>query len=145
MGKGKHKIYCMKICIKKLKQEKIREGFGVPSAKGEQPLTDKRWQRSSWTLGLFSFYMEYCKCFNQSPAALMKINQNLPDPAHCTCSEHACTGHRVGGPPRGIPLSALQRTGAGFRSWLELWKKLCVCVSGVGVQMEAAELSTSQT
>lgn len=74
--------------------------------------------------GLFSFYMEYCKCFNQSPAALMKINQNLRDPAHCTCSEHACMGHRVGGPPRGMPLSALQRTGAGFRSWLELWRKL---------------------
>lgn len=43
-GRGNIKYIARKYALKKLKQEKICEGFGVPSAKGEQPSTDNPWQ-----------------------------------------------------------------------------------------------------
>lgn len=40
--------------------------------------------------------MEYCKCFNQNSATLVKIIQNLPAPECCTCTEHVCMGSEAG-------------------------------------------------
>lgn len=89
--------------------------------------------------------MEYCKCFNQSAAALMKINQkskiSLTQRTALAVNMLARgTGWVVH--PEGYP--SLLFKGLELASDLG-WScgGSCVCVC-VGVQMEAAELSTSQ-